>query len=279
MWGEQPKSGEAAPPLSKPLTSELGCVTPYIIVPGDWSEGEMDYVVMQVVAGLTHNASHNCNSAKVLLTHRAWPLRQRFLAALRAALAAAAPRYAYYPGSDARYAAFLSRYPHAEVLGRSPGAGPGAVPWTLVADLTANLAESALSSEAWCGVLAEVPLDVPSVADYLALAGAAANDACWGTLSASVFASPATQREHAAAFDGLIAALRFGAVVVNAPSFLAFVVPALTWGGFPGHTLADVGSGIGTVHNALMLDHPQKCVRVCSSLNLNRTFRPNLTGV
>ena len=34
----------------------------------------------------------------------------------------------------------------------------------------------------------------------------------------------------------------------------------MTWGGFPGATLADVGSGIGVVHNALLLDRVERSV-------------------
>ncbi len=31
------------PALSKPVTGELGCTTPYIIVPGAWSRGDLEY--------------------------------------------------------------------------------------------------------------------------------------------------------------------------------------------------------------------------------------------
>ncbi len=32
------------------------------------------------------------------------------------------------------------------------------------------------------------------------------------------------------------------------------------WGAYPGHTLDDIGSGIGFVHNARLIDRPQKTV-------------------
>ncbi|MEU2237597.1 aldehyde dehydrogenase, partial [Streptomyces vietnamensis] len=36
--------------------------------------------------------------------------------------------------------------------------------------------------------------------------------------------------------------------------------PRATWGAYPGHTLDDVQSGIGIVHNALLLDHTERTV-------------------
>ena len=33
---------KAAPNLSKPVCAELGCVVPLIVVPGEWSEAELD---------------------------------------------------------------------------------------------------------------------------------------------------------------------------------------------------------------------------------------------
>src|SRR5690606_34103624 len=34
----------------------------------------------------------------------------------------------------------------------------------------------------------------------------------------------------------------------------------LTWGAFPGNTLQDIGSGMGVVHNALLLDRVERSV-------------------
>lgn len=41
---------------------------------------------------------------------------------------------------------------------------------------------------------------------------------------------------------------------------LAFLATACPWGAFPGHTLDDVGSGIGFAHNTFMFDRPQRVV-------------------
>jgi aldehyde dehydrogenase (NAD(P)+) len=49
-------------------------------------------------------------------------------------------------------------------------------------------------------------------------------------------------------------------VGVNVWNAVAFLLAQATWGAHPGHTLEDVGSGIGVVRNSFMFDRPQKTV-------------------
>lgn len=72
-----------APALDKPVTGELGCVTPYIVTPGQWSRADLEYHAGAVATGKSHNAGHNCLAAEVLITAADWPQRQEFLDILR----------------------------------------------------------------------------------------------------------------------------------------------------------------------------------------------------
>lgn len=74
---------QGQPSQTRRVTAELGCVTPYIVCPGQWSQSDLEYHAGTVVAGMTHNAGHNCLKAEVLLLDRDWPQREAFLAALR----------------------------------------------------------------------------------------------------------------------------------------------------------------------------------------------------
>jgi hypothetical protein len=74
---------------------------------------------------------------------------------------ASAARACYYPGSKAKWADIVQRYPGAQLLGVFP---PGcdtddAMPWALIRDVTPGPTEYILRNEPWCGVLAEVVLD------------------------------------------------------------------------------------------------------------------------
>jgi hypothetical protein len=71
------------PALDKPVTGELGCTTPYIIVPGVWSRGDLEYHARAVATGKLHNAGHNCLAAELLITAADWPQREEFLDIVR----------------------------------------------------------------------------------------------------------------------------------------------------------------------------------------------------
>ncbi|KAF8059215.1 ARC6 [Scenedesmus sp. PABB004] len=265
VFGSQNPVGE--PRLFKVVTAELGNVTPYIVVPGPWSDADIEHHAASVASGLAQNAGHNCIAAEIVITDAAWPLRPAFLAALARALDALQCRAPWYPGSAARLAAFRARFPAAMALGAPvPGEGQpeGHIqpqPWLLATGLSPDDAQT--RDENWGGVLQEVALPGCAGADdFLAAAVAYANDRCWGTLSASVFIHPATKAAHAGAYDAALAALRYGSITVNCPSLVGFSATPLVWGAFPGNTPHDIGSGAGFVHNTYLFDHPQKSVLV-----------------
>ena len=55
-------------------------------------------------------------------------------------------------------------------------------------------------------------------------------------------------------------ALHYGTIAINTWTAVGFITPTVTWGAFPGNTLADVGSGLGVVHNALLLADVERSV-------------------
>ncbi len=262
IWGatpdEQAKNKAAGTArLTKHISSELGCVTPVIVVPGAWTDADMDFQARQIAGMIAQNGSFNCNAAKVLVTSRAWPLRERFMEKVEAALRNLPARKAYYPGAQQRYAAFIDNYPNAKVLSERV---EGSVPWTLIPDVRNKKGEYALCHEAFCGVLAETALDAADAGEFLTKATAFCNDEVWGTLSCIMLIDGATQKTYAAAFDQAIATLRYGGIAVNGWAAVLFGLMQTTWGAFPGHTLQDIQSGRGVVHNTFLFDHPQKSV-------------------
>lgn len=261
VWGtgeegaRRKRAGE--PLLRKPITSELGAVTPCIVVPGPWSDDDLEFQARHVAGMVANNASFNCNACKVLVTHASWPRREAFLERVHAALARTPLRKAYYPGAQERYQAFLDRYPRAQAL--APRTNEH-VPWTILPDVPPEKGEYALTNEAFCGVLAETSLEAADAGDFMAKATTFANEACWGTLSCMVLVHPETAAQHARSLDAMISGLRYGGIGVNVWAAVVYGLVVTTWGAYPGHTLEDIQSGRGVVHNALLLDHPQKSV-------------------
>jgi acyl-CoA reductase-like NAD-dependent aldehyde dehydrogenase len=261
VWGppseQARRKKEGRPILTKPITSELGAVTPCIVVPGRWTPEELAYQAENVAGMVTNNASFNCNACKMLILSEGWAQKDEFLAAVKAQLEKAPPRKAYYPGAQERFQAFLDRYPEAELLGERTR---DVVPWTLLPEVPAEVGEYALTSEAFCGVLGRTVLPESDPAAFLAAAVQVANDACWGTLSCMLLIDPREAQRHERSLEQAIADLRYGGIGINCWAAMVYGLVTTSWGAFPGHPLEDIQSGRGVVHNGLLLDHPEKSV-------------------
>jgi aldehyde dehydrogenase (NAD(P)+) len=251
------RKAEARPLLDKPISSELGNVTPVIVVPGPWSDEDLEFQAAHVATMKLHNAGANCIAAQVLVTPAPWKLAPPFLTKVREALGAAPARPSYYPGSLERQRQISAHHANVETIGAPSGRDPR----TFVPRLDpANRNEPLFTTEVFGPVLGQTALDGDDAATFLRNAVAFCNDVLAGTLGAAILIHPRTIAELGSAFDDAIAALRYGSVTINTWPGVAFLLPTASWGAYPGNTLAAAGSGIGCVHNALQFDRPQKTV-------------------
>lgn len=78
--------------LNKPISSELGGVSPIIVVSGRWSARDLRYQAEHVATMRLHNGGYNCVAGQVLVLSATWPQRAAFLDAVSAAMAAAPER-------------------------------------------------------------------------------------------------------------------------------------------------------------------------------------------
>ena len=260
--GAEGKRNKAArtPINTKRISSELGNVSPIIVVPGPWSAKDVEFHGANLASMLTNNAGFNCNATRVIVQHRDWPQRGALLDAVRAVFGAAPTRRAYYPGASDRYQSFLAAHPNAEQIG---AARDGELPWMLVSGLDpARTDDICFTTEAFCSVTSEVALEAPSTADYVRKAVAFANDTLWGSLNAGIIVHPKSlrDREVARAVDDAVRDLRAGSVVVNHWPAISYALVSTPWGAFPGHDVYDIRSGSGVVHNTYLFDKPEKSV-------------------
>jgi acyl-CoA reductase-like NAD-dependent aldehyde dehydrogenase len=261
--GEEGERRRAAddPKLTKPITAELGNVTPVIVVPGPWSDADVAFHGHNIASMLVQNGGFNCIAARTVITHRAWTRRRHLVDAIRDSLRSAEPRVPYYPGAVDRWRAFTEAHKEAEWFGEP---ADDHVPFTLIPDLDPNDADDiAFTTEAFCGVVGEVGLDAPrSVVEYIEQAVEFCNDTLWGSLSASIIVHPASLKDPAVAdaVERAIDDLRYGSVVVNHWSAVPYGMVSTTWGAYPGHTRDDIQSGTGVVHNSYLLEDVEKSV-------------------
>ena len=257
--GRAERTARGEPVLRKEITSELGNVTPVVVVPGPWTDRELAYQAENVAGMVTHNASFNCVAGKVLVLARGWRLRERFLGLVLERMALTPARRSWYPGAEERYRALTGG--RAEV--RRVGGGEGALPWTLVTGLdAADASDPAFRTEPFCPILSETQVGSEDPLEFLDAAVRFCNDRLWGTLACALVASSRTRADPSTgiALERAIRALRYGSVCVNLWPGLAFATGTLPWGGFPGSSLADVQSGRGFVHDTRMLGVVEKTV-------------------
>ncbi|MGF3053998.1 aldehyde dehydrogenase family protein [Microbacterium sp. YY-03] len=260
VWGPgeagQKRKATGVPQLTTPITGELGGVAPIIVVPGPWTQADLDYQAEHVVTMRLQNSGHICISGQVVMVSPEWTQKDDFLAAVRRAYAKAPQRPVWYPNSDAKRAIATDAYPDAEQYG----------PRLLIEIDDKDDATTLETTEFFSPVLGIVEVDgtgqrfVDNAIRY-------ANEKLAGTLGANVLIDPITQAELGDGFERAITNLRYGNIAINGWTGFSFVAPTLSWGAFPGHTLEDVGSGIGIVHNALLLDDVERSV-------LRGPFRP-----
>lgn len=111
VWGPDGPAQSKERIVRKPFGAELGCVTPYIVVPSKqhWSAEEMDYQAMVACASIALNSGHNCNGTEIIVTAKGWPQRQEFLDAVTRFLQGTYQRYIWYPGSQVLHSHLPSR--------------------------------------------------------------------------------------------------------------------------------------------------------------------------
>lgn len=240
------------PVLAKPITSELGGVSPTIIVPGKWSKADLKFQAEHLVTQKLHNNGYNCVASQIAIVSSDWPQKDAFIEELRAAFDRAPSRADYYPGSADRVKAARSTYKSAERLGKDKSR-------TLVVGLKPTNTEKALGVEYFAPVLGVTELPGTG-AGFLDAAVEAANTQFVGTLGVNIIARPNTIAELGDRFEQAIVNLRYGTIAVNAWTGVGYLTPQASWGAFPGHTIDDVQSGIGVVHNTLLIADPERTV-------------------
>jgi acyl-CoA reductase-like NAD-dependent aldehyde dehydrogenase len=259
VWGppgpeRDRRKAENDPVLKKEITSELGNVSPWIIVPGPYSEKQLRFQAENLVASVANNASFNCVATKVIVTHRDWPQRDQFLQLVTELLQKLPRRKAYYPGACQRYEKFAED--------QAPEDENANLPWTLRREVDPDAGGIYFDEESFVCVFAETALEADSPEEYLSRAVDFANHRLRGTLGATLVVHPSfrARGEGARRFEQALADLEYGTVAVNHWSALSYGMMSPPWGGYPGASLQDPLSGIGWVHNTYMLDAAQKTV-------------------
>ncbi len=263
--GEEGTRRKAArnPRITKPITAELGNISPVIIVPGPWSADDIRAQAGKIGSWLSTNAGYGCLTPRMIINWRQWDQRRQLNEAIVDFLGQVPTRTAYYPGTAAIHEKFVAAHPEAQQIGNPPN---NHLPWTYIAGVDSeNKDDICFTTEAFCGLCAETALEADRVESYIAQAVDFANENLWGNLVATIIVHPQSMKDPviAAAVERTIERLQYGTVVINQWGVVAYLLATTSWGPYPGQDIYDIQSGIGSGNNVLMFDSPQKAVVRC----------------
>ena len=242
LTGGQAAFDAIAATLAKPITCELGGVTPWIVVPGRYTPAQLAGQADVVAGSILNNTSFNCIATKCVVTCRGWEQRAAFLELVSRRLAAMPPRPAWYPGAAAAW----------ETVTESRLPADGTLPWVFRQGVDPDREPRLLEREWFVPVAAEVPLDAADIEGFCTRATALCRRLP-GSLAASVTVPESLPKADAQRVERLVEHLEYGTVAVNTWSALGYAFASLPWGGFPGGTISAPRSGIGFVHDPLLL--------------------------
>ena len=259
VWGmgdEGAKNKKADTPRNtRRITSELGAVCPTIIVPGPWTSADLSFQAAQVATQKLHNSGFNCVACQVLVLPDKWDKTEKFLNKLEHAMKTAPSRGLYYPGADNRMADFTDHGDNIVKFERPDSEA------CLVSPINDGAGTWFENNEVFAPAMSTYRIAEDDPAEYLKQAISYANEKLHGTLGANILIHPSTIRKIGKKeFEAIISDLHYGTIAINAWTGLAFLLAPCPWGAYPGHTLDDIQSGTGFVHNSYMFDNVERCV-------------------
>ncbi|KAH8082854.1 hypothetical protein JL720_8358 [Aureococcus anophagefferens] len=219
---------EASALVADPRVGHLGCATPWLVPPGEWTAKDLANAASALVAGKKANGGSNCLSPQVVLLADGWPQKDAFLDEVAAQIAAQPTWKAYYPGAAGRRDDVLQAYGRARL-----GDGNDDVALLDVGVAGApGFDGSALSKEVFGPLLAVCALPGGAAAGPWLRDQAvpfANSDAVLGSLSCTLLA-PASLEP--AFVDAAVDGLNYGAVAVNCWSVFCYTAMCNggTWG-------------------------------------------------
>ena len=250
---------------NKPITSELGNVTPIIIHPGKWSTSDIKYQARKIVTAKLNNNGFNCIAAQVVVLPDGWGQTDTLIKFVKHYMSKARERKAYYPESIERL----------EKLEKDKG-------YERVNALTCNTPHltreiKAYSKfeidEVWSSTIYFKKIEYTSIEDFANKAIDYCNDELWGNLGVSVIIKDHDRKFNEHITNTYIDKLNYGTVAINEWAAIGYIIPQLPWGGFPGNRENDIQSGQSVVHNSMLFESPLKGV-VNTKFRISRIIDP-----
>ncbi len=234
----------------KPIFSELGNVTPIIIHPGKWTNSELKFQARKIATAKLNNSGFNCIAAQVIVLPKGWRSTEKLKKYIKFYLNKIGDTTSYYPGANESLAN-LKTNENYELVNESSCSTP-----FMTANLDAD--EKYSSSEVWNTTLYFKELEYSENESFTDISINYVNNELWGNLGVSVLIKGSKKKKNQHIVNKYKNDLNYGTVAINEWSAIAFIIPTMPWGGYPGNKDNDIQSGQGYVHNAYFFESPLK---------------------
>ena len=250
---------------SKPITSELGNVTPIIIHPGNWSTSDIKYQARKIVTGKLNNNGFNCIAAQVVVLPDGWGHTETLIKYVKYYMSKAKDRKAYYPDSIERLTKLEKdkSYERANSLSCTTP--------HLTREIKAyNKYEL---DEVWSSTIYFRKIEYSNAEDYVKKSIDYCNNELWGNLGVSVIIKDHNNKFNKHITNSYMEHLNYGTVAINEWAAIGYIIPQLPWGGYPGNKDNDIQSGQSVVHNSMLFESPLKGI-VETKFRISRFIDP-----
>ena len=250
---------------SKPITSELGNVTPIIIHPGKWSTSDIKYQARKIVTGKLNNNGFNCIAAQVVVLPDGWGHTETLIKYVKYYMNKAKDRKAYYPDSIERLTKLEKDKSYERVNSLS------CTTPHLTREIKAyNKYEL---DEVWSSTIYFRKIAYSNAEDYVKKSIDYCNNELWGNLGVSVIIKNHNNKFNKHITNSYIENLKYGTISINEWAAIGYIIPQLPWGGFPGNKDNDIQSGQSVVHNSMLFESPLKGI-VETKFRISRLIDP-----
>lgn len=248
---EKERTLKALPKLNKKsITSELGNITPFIIHPGNWTKSEIKYQARKIVTAKLNNSGFNCIAAQVIVLPKDWRHTEQLKEFIKYYMKKVGDTTSYYPGANENLK-YLKSKKNYEQLNNDSCSTP-----FLISEL--DLDPTYAIKEVWSTALYFKELAFETYEDFADKSIHYVNNELWGNLGVSVIIKNHNKKSNKEVLNKYKKDLKFGTVAINEWSAVAFLIPSMPWGGYPGNRDNDIQSGQGYVHNSYFFENVEK---------------------
>ena len=234
----------------KPIFTELGNVTPIIIHPGKWTNAEIKFQARKIVTAKLNNSGFNCIAAQVVVLPKGWRSNDKLKKYIKYYLKKIGDTTSYYPGAYESLK-ILQKNKYYEQVNEQVCSTP-----FMVSNLDTD--EKFEEQEVWNSTLYFKEIEYTDYESFTNNSVDYVNNELWGNLGVTVLIKDSNKKRNYEVVENYKQNLKYGTIAINEWAAIAFIIPTLPWGGYPGNKDNDIQSGQGFVHNSYFFESPLK---------------------